>query len=104
MMFVDCTQTDLNEPISQSFFHDPSKGGGVRSPVTLIGVVDIGVRIDMKDGQLGAAAAPRAHDRMRDGMIAAKTNQSIARLECADDPLIDDIPRISGTVELNIAV
>jgi hypothetical protein len=41
---------------------------------------------------------------MRDGMIAAKTNQSIARLECAGDPLLDDIPRISGTVELNIAV
>ena len=76
----------------------------MRSPIALIGVVNIGVRIDMQDGQLGMALTHRTHDRMRDGMIAAETNQSIARLDCASDLSLDDIPRISHTVELDIAV
>jgi len=41
-------------------------------------VVDIGVRVDMKDGQTAVTATHRAHDRMRDGMVAAEANQWIA--------------------------
>ena len=51
---------------------------GVGARVVLVRVVNIGVRVDMKDGQIGVTATYCAHDRMSDGMVAAEANQWIA--------------------------
>jgi hypothetical protein len=104
MMIINRAKPDLNESICQSFFHDSRKWRCMRSPIALVGIVDIRVRINMKDGQLAVTATYRTHNRMRDGMITTETDQSIPRLDCTGDPLLDDIPSISDTVELNIAM
>jgi len=55
-----------------------AKGEGVRSRIALIGVIDVGMGIDMEDGQRRVAPMDSAHDRMRHGMIAAEADQRIA--------------------------
>ena len=58
----------------------------------------------MKDGQSGVTPAYRAHDRMSDGMVAAKAYQWIARLQCAPHVPLNEIPGIGDTIELDIAM
>jgi hypothetical protein len=76
----------------------------MRAPIALIGIIDIGVRIDMKYCQMAVTATHRTHDRMGDGMVAAEANQWIAGLHRVGHLLLDDIPWIGATVELDIAM
>ena len=77
MMIVDGAKPHLNQPICKALFHDPGKGRSVGSQVTLVSMVNIGVRVDMKDSQVGVTSAYCAHDWMSDGMIAAEADQWI---------------------------
>ncbi len=61
VMIVDRAQPDLDQAVGELFLHDAGKGRGVRARIALIGVIDVGMSVNMEDGELprGAAAAPR---------------------------------------------
>jgi hypothetical protein len=67
-------------------------------------MVNIGVRVDMQDAQFGMTPTHCAHDRMSDRMIATETNQRIACLQGACHMLLDEVPRITGAVKLNVTM
>src|ERR1051325_8641952 len=73
------------------------------SRIALVRIVDVGVRIDVDDGELAVPAAHRAKDRMRDGVIAAEADQRSARGHRGGDTAREDVPRISGSLELDVA-
>ncbi len=104
VMIVDGAKPHLNQTIGKLLFHDPGKRRGVGSRVTLVCVVDIGVRIDMKNGQAGVTATYGAHDRMRDRVVAAEANQRIPGIHGAPHILLDEIPRIRAAIELDVAL
>ena len=85
MMVVDGAQPDLDQAVGEPLLHDPGEGRGVGPRVVLIGMIDVGVRVDVEDGQARMAAAHGAHDRIGDGMVAAEADQRIARIQRAPD-------------------
>jgi hypothetical protein len=104
MMVVDGAESHLDQPICKALFHDPGKRRGVGSRVVLVCLVHIGVCVDMKDGQAGVTPAHRAHDRMRDGVVAAEAEQRIARRHRAFHISLDEIPGVAGAVEPDVAM
>ena len=104
MMIVDGAQSHLNQTVCKALFHDPGKRRRVGSQVALVSMINIRVRINMKDGQFGLTATYGAHDRMSDGMVTAKANQWVTRLHGALCIFLDEIPRIRSTLELDVAM
>jgi hypothetical protein len=58
----------------------------------------------MQDGELPMKAAHGAHDRVRDGMIAAEADEGMAESQGPADILLDEIPRVMGAFEGDVAV
>src|SRR5262249_38336282 len=72
--------------------------------IALVRMVDVGVRIDMEDGQPGMPAADGTHDGMRDGMISTEADQRIARLQRAPHITLDSLPRIDRAIENDVTM
>src|SRR5215470_12484331 len=104
MMVGHAAKSDLNQSIGESLLHDPSERRGVRTWVALVGVIDVGVSVDVEDRQLRVEAADDAHDRMGDRVVAAQADQRPAGFERSSDAPIDDVPGIDPLLELDVAV
>src|SRR5215470_10022181 len=78
LVLVHRTDADLDKALSKLFFHDASKRRGVRMAVALEVIVEIGVSVEMNDGQVFEVAAEGAHDGISDGMIATETDGTLA--------------------------
>jgi hypothetical protein len=58
----------------------------------------------MQDAQFGMTSTYCAHDRMSDRMITTEANQRIARLQGPPHVLLDEVPRITGAVKLDVTM
>jgi hypothetical protein len=76
----------------------------MRTRVTLVIVVYVTMRIEMKDCQPGVTATYCPHYWMSNGMVAPEANQWMAWLHCARHILLDDIPWITGPIELYVSM
>ncbi|ESX92451.1 hypothetical protein X755_26025 [Mesorhizobium sp. LNJC405B00] len=46
---IEGAQADLDQPVGQSLLQDAREGRGVGPPVALIGIVDVGMGVDLDD-------------------------------------------------------
>ena len=63
---------DLHESLHQFLFHDSRERRRVRMTITLVTVVNIRMRVEMKNTQIFVLARERSHDRIRDRVIATE--------------------------------
>lgn len=71
----------LHEPPAQLFFHDSGKRAGVRIAIAFELIVKISVRVDVQDRDGPVILRDRAHDWVRDRMIAAQGDRAVATVE-----------------------
>lgn len=69
---VERADANLHQPSSQPGFHNAGKWAGMREMVAIQFVVQIGMRVDMQNCQVGVAQAVSAQDGVGDGVIAAQ--------------------------------
>jgi hypothetical protein len=67
---------DLDQPLGRAFLHDARKRASVRQPVAFEFVVEIGVRVEVENGQSGNVLAEGAHDRQGNRVVAAQANRT----------------------------
>lgn len=67
---------NLDQALGGALFHDPGKWTGVRKPVALEFIVEIGMGIEVKDGQSGNALAEGAEDRQGNGVVATQADRT----------------------------
>lgn len=66
---------NLHEALRKLLFHDPRERGSVRITITLIAVVNIRMRVEMKNVEVFVLARERSHDRRCDRVIAAERDR-----------------------------
>src|SRR5215467_4896447 len=64
--------SDLNQTVRQTLFHDSCKWRCVRPWIALEVVVDVGVGVEMQNRQPGMSLAHNLQQRVCNGMIAAE--------------------------------
>jgi hypothetical protein len=65
----------LHQSACKFLLHDSRELAGVREAATLKLVVEIGMRVEMQNREIGKVAMEAAHNRIGDGMIAAQADQ-----------------------------
>src|SRR5580765_3901902 len=78
LMAARSPDADLHQPLGEATFHDPRKGTGMGQPVALKLVIQIGVRIKVKDGEPGMFLSECLYYRVGNRMIPAKRNRTLA--------------------------
>src|ERR1700690_38990 len=74
LMQIHGADADLDETLGCARFHDAREGAGVRQAIAFEFVVEVGMGIEVDDGEIGNAFAEGTDDRQRDGMIAAEAD------------------------------
>jgi len=80
---------NLDQALGRALFHNAGEGAGVREAVAFELVVEVGVGIEMDDGQPRNALAEGANDRQSDGVIAAQAHRAEAMIEKFTDLQFD---------------
>jgi hypothetical protein len=104
VMRADRAQPHLDQTVRKLLFHDACEGRSMRAKIPLVAFVDIGMCVDVQDRESRLAPPQRPQDRVSDGMIAAETDQRVARVEYPGDPRLDHLPGIRPAVERDVAV
>ena len=78
LMSIDGPNPDLHQPFRQPALHNPRKRAGMRPPVPLKLVIQIRMRIKMKNRQLGILLRHRFDDRKRNRMISAQRHRPLS--------------------------
>src|ERR1044072_1768013 len=65
----------LDQSLHESLFHDARKGRSVRITIALVAVVNVRMRVEMKDAQVFVLARERSHDRVCDRVVAAERDR-----------------------------
>jgi len=106
MMIIGGAQADLDQPVRQSLLHDPCKRRSMRARIALIGIVDVGMRIEMQDGEPRMPPPNRPQHRMGDRVVAADRNQGCTGFQRTPDRFSDLVPfpGVSLRAESDVAV
>ena len=62
----------LDEAFGTPFFHHAGEGAGVGEAVAIEFVIEVGMGVEVYDGEIGDAFAEGAENRIGDGVIAAE--------------------------------
>jgi hypothetical protein len=89
LMGVYRADTDLDQALGRAGFHDAGEGAGVGVAIAFKFVVEVGMGVEVNDGQVGDALAEGANDGQGDGMIAAEADGTEVLVEQFADPLFD---------------
>ena len=98
--FIDA---DLDQAAGEALFHDPGERARVREAVALELVVEIGMGIDVENGERWMAPAHRTENGIRHGMVPAQGEGSPATGEQLGDAGLDLPARIHVRRERKIA-
>ena len=86
---------NLHEPSGEMLLHDPRKRTGMRIRVAVERIVEIGVRVDVKNGQTLHRSAHGANRGERNRMVAAENDRSNPGAHHARDGVVDRRPHIA---------
>ena len=81
LMAVPRPDARLHQTRGKPFLHDAGEGAGVGESVALEFVVQIGMGVDVEDGETGEPAGDRTHDWIGDGVIASESERGAAVIE-----------------------
>ena len=92
---------DLDQPLGCALLHDAGKRARMRQPIAFEFVVQIGVGIEMEDGEAGDVGPERAQNGQRNRMVAAQTDRAQALVQqFADFPRDGDERLIKGELQI----
>src|SRR6185369_10171610 len=86
------SNTDLNKSVGESLFHDARERRRMRSGVFLKIVINVRMRIEVKQRERGMATVYRSHDRMTDRMITSEADQRTSFVQDFANPCSNHIP------------
>ena len=92
---------DLHETRGQPGLHDAGEGTGVREPIAAELVVEIGMRVEMEDGEPRIFRRERPDDRVRDRVVASERQRRVPLVEKAADRGFDsseDVAPVLGEI------
>ena len=74
LMGIHRADADLDETFSRALLHDAGEWAGMRQAIAFEFVVEVGVSVEVDDGQAGNALSEGADDGQGDGVIAAQAD------------------------------
>src|SRR5262245_26415665 len=86
--------SDLDETQVRMLLENARERAGVREPVALELVVEVGMRVDLQDGESRDLARDRTHDRIRDRVVSADRHRTTTVCEDARDRMLDRRARL----------
>src|SRR5579863_1499746 len=89
LMRIHGPDTDLNQPLHQSFFHDPGKRTSVRIAVPLKFLVQVGMGVEVNQGEIGKVLSEGSQDWIRNRVVATEANRTLALIEQYGDRAFD---------------
>ena len=94
---------DLHEPDGQALLQNPRERTGVREAIAFEFVIEIGVGVDLENGQVPERLPHRSHDRIRDRVIAAERDDPPILRHQVANRRFDDGPVLAGRGQIEIA-
>lgn len=91
LMGICCTNTHLDEPLAQTFFHDPSKRRGVAEAIVAEIAIEVGVSVDVHNRESGPCWPNGAKDRIGHGVVAADAEWLCSCCQKCADCRRDDV-------------
>jgi hypothetical protein len=103
LLRVHGPDADLDQAAGEAFLHDPGEGARVGEAVALELVVEIGMGIEVENGERWIAPAHRTENGIRHGMVSAQGEGPPATGEQLGYAGLDLLARISVRREREIA-
>src|SRR5450755_2902604 len=101
LMSVDRADAHLDQPLRRAFLHDAGKRASVGQPVAFEFVIEIGMGIEVNDGQAGNVPAKSADDRQRNRMVSAQAYRTQSLVQQFAHSLFD---RGKGLLESELQI